>query len=469
MKSLNQVRIRSHLTQNARIAQAADRMMMEVRAINAALYLVAWLPALLVFVVPEKFQFVCSAVSLFLNVVTQVTDTAMYNHKERAIMVLQLYEANITNTIYARIEYDRESTNETYEYSLRKSKIKDTPKFFNYYVVPDSVEEKYAYLYTQRRVVAENRYLLGKWRIYLAIMMFTIAAIATGLIIFVSFTFEYSLTSIIPQVVCFWPVLIPIVTKFNEAGASSKRCVKISADIDNFFADHDRSAVRLERFNYYIQSLMFEFRLKLGPIPYSFRYLFSHKLRIMQIGICERFLQAVYDLEGNTSLGKMKNAAFIEAEIKTVDAAGNEYLPIKSKDKDDEQKDIPDQINIMIRKNTEAQKRARAIEKLSQKNLEAKQKSNKQTDKSTKVSDKKSTAASATKETPKNSQPAKKTNTTTIAKQPVKVKNEKPAVSPSSTKDVKTVANKTDSKTASKSTVSKPVVKTAEKAKSKAK
>lgn len=366
MKSQNQVAIREKLNQNASLAQASQLMLKEVRLINDTLYLITIIPLVLVFIVDSQYSYICSAVSLFLNILTAVLQTTMNNHKEKAILVLQLYEANITNTIYARIEYDRESTNEAYEYR-HKAKAERNVKYHKMYVVPDNVEEKYTYLFTQRSVVAENRYLLQKYRILLATAMFLLAGGAIALITILNIL-HYQQTSdisqIIPQVVCFYPVVVPLITTFTEAAASIKRAVKISADIDNFFADHDKSNIRLERFNYYIQSLMFEFRLKMRPIPILYKRCFTRKLRSMQLRVCERFIQAIYDLEGLNTFGKMKNSAFIDAEIKTTDALGKEYNPNIARTAEEKDSSVPEFVNIQLIKTREAAIKARQLERI---------------------------------------------------------------------------------------------------------
>lgn len=366
MKSQNQVAIREKLNQNASLAQASQLMLKEVRLINDTLYLITIIPLVLVFIVDSQYSYICSAVSLFLNILTAVLQTTMNNHKEKAILVLQLYEANITNTIYARIEYDRESTNEAYEYR-HKAKAERNARFHKMYIVPDNVEEKYAYLFTQRSVVAENRYLLQKYRILLATAMFLLAGGAIALITILNIL-HYQQTSdisqIIPQVVCFYPVVVPLITTFTEAAASIKRAVKISADIDNFFADHDKSNIRLERFNYYVQSLMFEFRLKLRPIPILYKRCFTRKLRSMQLRVCERFIQAIYDLEGLNTFGKMKNSAFIDAEIKTIDALGKEYNPNLARTAEQKDGSVPEFVNIQLIKTREAAIKARQLDKI---------------------------------------------------------------------------------------------------------
>ncbi|HBD06431.1 MAG TPA: hypothetical protein DCY93_03360 [Firmicutes bacterium] len=343
-KPQNEVASLSRNPANARIIAAASTMLMQTRAINIALYLSAWVPLIASFFVDAKFSYVCSCISLLINILTQVLSTAMNAHKERAILVTQLYYANITSMTYSRIEYDRESTNEANEYASRKGNKFNMAKYRNYCSVPLSLPNKYCYLYLQRIRVAEDKYLLGKNRIFLAIMMFLVGIGITAMIIVMNTVVHAdNFIAIFAQVISLYPVVIPIITSFTEAAASSKRCVKIAADIDNYFAEHNKANDRFERFNYYIQSLMFEYLVKLRPIPLFLKKLSSRRLKTLRLGCSERFIQATIDYEGNKKLGKMINGSFNKVYFTPLDQDGQEYNPNSDYD--------PEYLDLVMQKN----------------------------------------------------------------------------------------------------------------------
>ncbi len=326
----NDVALLSRNPSNARIIAAANTMFLQTRVLSITLYIVAWIPLIASFTFQfisnlGQYTYVCSLISLFISVLTQVLSTSMNSHKERAVLVTQLYEANITSTTLARIEYDRESTNEANEYALRKGNRFNMSKFKSYYQVPLSLSNKYCYLYTQRIKVTEDRYLIGKNRIFMGTMMFLVGIGLSVLIVLLNTIFKSedydSVANILPLLVSLYPVLVPLITSFTESSASNKRAIKIAADIDNFFADHDKTSARLERFNYYIQALMYEYRVKLKPIPIIVKKLSSKKLRTVRIGCSERFVQATLDLEGNQNFGKMLNGSFNKVFFKTIESS----------------------------------------------------------------------------------------------------------------------------------------------------
>lgn len=322
----NDVALLSRNPSNARIIAAANTMLAQARTINVTLYIFAWIPLIASFIIPyfadAKYSYICSFISLFISILTQVLSTSMNSHKERAVLVTQLYEANITSTTLARIEYDRESTNEANEYALRKGNRFNMEKLKSYYQVPLSLPNKYCYLYTQRIKVSEDRYMLGKNRIFLAAMMFIIGIGISAVIVLLNTVFKpkdfSNFETILPLIISLYPVLVPVITSFTEAAASNKRAIKIAADIDNYFADHDKSMARLERFNYYIQALMYEYRVKLKPIPLIIKKLAARKLKVVRLGCTERFMQSTMELEGNKNVGKMLNGSYNKVYFTTV-------------------------------------------------------------------------------------------------------------------------------------------------------
>ena len=80
-----------------------------------------------------------------------------------------------------------------------------------------------------------------------------------------------------------------------------KYCTKISADIDNYFAEKNTSNEELARFIYYAQNLEFE-SMMAAPTRYAIFYKVHKKgLRILKKGVTKRFIEA-------SNFGKRKAA-----------------------------------------------------------------------------------------------------------------------------------------------------------------
>ena len=131
-----------------------------------------------------------------------------------------------------------------------------------------------------------------------------------------------NMTEALYYIVCFWSVFIPIIRNFAKCSKNKRQCVKISADIDNFLADGDDSKEKLHRFNSYVQSISFEMRNNLVIIPKSLRFLLSYQIRVLDVGVTNRFIEAIYQFENLVSEKKglktnKKKLEWISRETKT--------------------------------------------------------------------------------------------------------------------------------------------------------
>ncbi len=281
-----------NLPENKKILQAKRRMFYELKYGKLFLYFFNITPLIVSFFLKEdKYKLMCSAVAFALTLLNEFLKSMFLSYKEKAILLTALYESNITNTALSKIEYDREITNDLYELSIRKSdnqynKIKKNP-----IDIPDDIPEKYAYLYISRVEAAQGRYLASKVKLLYGLFLVGIAMILSVIM------FNSKLSNFIYQIVCIWNLIIPLITIFVTSSKNMKHCVKISSDIDNYFADGDRSRERLSRFNGYIQSLMFEYRYALVIIPSTIRFVFRKKLRALKDGVTIRFYDSLKEIE----------------------------------------------------------------------------------------------------------------------------------------------------------------------------
>lgn len=297
---MNNVLEKENKERNIQIYRGSKKMFKETKIARAILYLINFVPLALVFsqdlfqsdeATANLIKFSSSAVSLILNILTELLSNIIANHKEEAVLLAQLFETEITGNTLSKMEYDRETTNELYELAIRKGTLKKEKKFKGAYDVPQEIDEKYTFLFINRYIAAETRYLLGKLQIIFGVII-TAASVA-----FIFWLSGMDMAQAVYYIVCFWSVFIPIVRNFTKCTKNKKQCVKMSADIDNFFADGDDSKERLERFNFYVQSLSFEMRNNLVIIPSSLRWFLSYQIKVLDVGVTNRFIEAIYQFE----------------------------------------------------------------------------------------------------------------------------------------------------------------------------
>lgn len=286
----------------AKFLFASNRMYSELKWIKIATYLLNIIPVVICFLSKEDelIQLVCSLVSFTMTLITEVVTSFLNNYKEKAILEHQLYEAEITGSTFSKIEYDRESTNDLHELAIRKGMAKMRKQKGEYPIsyVPKEITDDHSYLYLCRTSASKYRYLLSRmFYLYGAVLI----AIAVA---FVSVTFTSYTGKSLYLLVCFWPLIIPFIRDCAACKKCIRQCVKICADIDNFFADGDASVERLARFYYYVQNIEFEM-LTTRPVIYSFiQVLFSHGVRVLTDGVTERFLDAIVELKEKSLINK---------------------------------------------------------------------------------------------------------------------------------------------------------------------
>lgn len=297
---MNKVLLNENKERNIQIYRSSQKMATESKLAKIILYVVNFIPLILVLTqdlfgkdpyTSNLVKFSSSAVSLILNILTELISNIIANHKEKSVLLAQLFETQITGRTLSKMEYDRETTNELYELAIRKGALKKEKKYTGAYDVPQEIDDKYAYLFINRYIAAENRFLLDKLQIIYGVV------IAVVSILFIFFLANMNMTEAVYYFVCFWPVIIPVVRNFSKCSKNKKQCVKISADIDNFFAEGDDSAEKLYRFNAYIQSISFELRNNLVVIPTTLRLLLSFQIKVLDVGVTNRFIEAVYQFE----------------------------------------------------------------------------------------------------------------------------------------------------------------------------
>ncbi len=310
---------------NIQIYRSSKKMFAEAKYSKLILYFVNFIPLILIFTqsffvtdeaTANLVKFTSSAVSIILNILTELISNIVANHKEKAVLLAQLFETEITGITLSKIEYDRELTNELFELAIRKGTLKKEKKYTGAYDVPQEISDKYAFMFINRYIAAENRFLLDKLQIVYGIF---ITLVSIGFIFWLS---NMNMTEALYYIVCFWSVFIPIIRNFAKCSKNKRQCVKISADIDNFLADGDDSKEKLHRFNSYVQSISFEMRNNLVIIPKSLRFLLSYQIRVLDVGVTNRFIEAIYQFENLVSEKKglktnKKKFEWISRETKT--------------------------------------------------------------------------------------------------------------------------------------------------------
>lgn len=285
----------------AKFLFASKQMYFELKLIKILLYILNIIPVVICFL-PQTNQtgkLVCSLISFMLTLINECTSQFMSNYKEKAILEHQLYEAEITGSTFSKIEYDRESTNEMHELAIRKGlpRMKNLSSYPVSYV-PHDITDDYSYLYLCRKSAATYKYLLSRMFYFYFVILIGIA------LLFVSTTFTKDTAESIYYVICFWPLILPFIKDCSSCKKCCKQCVKISADIDNFFADGDNSVERLARFYFYVQNIEFEM-LQMRPVIFKFfQKLYSKGVKALTDGVTTRFKEAVVELKSKKYIQK---------------------------------------------------------------------------------------------------------------------------------------------------------------------
>lgn len=299
---MNKVSIRCAKDSSAKFLFASNRMYLELKIIKIGLYLLNIIPVCICFLPQstEKTQLICSMISFALTLINEVSSSFLSNYKERAILSHQLYEAEITGSTFSKIEYDREITNDLNESAIRKGipKMKKA-KAYPISHVPQEITDDYSYLYLCRTSAAKYRYLLSRMFYIYGFLLILIS------LIFIGSTFmDYTTGKTLYILVCFWPLIIPFIRNCASCKKCMRQCVKICADIDNFFSDGDVSVERLARFYYYVQNIEFEM-LTTRPVMYNFiNKMFNRGVTILTDGVTERFIESIHELKEKALMHK---------------------------------------------------------------------------------------------------------------------------------------------------------------------
>ena len=364
---MNKVEERSQKENSLKFYRASKRMFFETKAIKLGTYILSFVPILMSFItaINEDVVFIATMASFGLTIFLEFASSFLNSHKEKAIMLNQLYETEITGVNFSKIEYDREMTNDLNELAIRKSETKILKKDKHKVVVPQDIEDRYAYLYLVRQEAAKTNYLMSRmFGIY-------IAALIVLIILFVSLSFvKEGSKEFLQLIVQFYPVTIPIIRNISSCSKTRRKCAKISADIDNFFADGDDSIERLARFFYYIQNI--EFETKMGaPAKYAvFPAIFKKGLGILEKGVTTRFIDAIAELKKKALI--LKGAVSVRTsrtEILTKKERDLEYLEKLSK-KQQKKKETKTQIEQPKPKATDKKPAKNVVKKAPQKKVQ---------------------------------------------------------------------------------------------------
>ena len=351
---MNKINIRCQKEGNAKFFYASRKMTLESKTVKVFIFLLSLVPIVLSLApIPgnqETLIFAFTMVSFGMTLLIEFMSSFVSTHKEKSVMLHQLYEVSITDSFFSKIEYDREMTNELNELAIRKAAPKmNKLSVYHKEEVSQEIDDKYGYLYIVRKNAAKMNYLLS--RMY-AIYIFWLAIVLAA---FISLSFFKNDTKEFFQLIIqFYPLVLPIVKNINASRKTMRHCAKISADIDNFFADGDDSLMRRSRFIYYVQNIEYESYMD-SPVRYAIFYkLFRRGLRNLEKGVTKRFIEAQRELTIKSSSAKQKLYREVLEEKTRLEA------------KDEEEKILASMKRI--------EKEAKKAEMLKQKELEKKQK-----------------------------------------------------------------------------------------------
>ena len=303
--SKNRVKERCQKEEIAKFYYTAQRMFRDLKASRGFLYIVAIIPVVLAFIpATVTLALILSLVSFGLSLLNEGLSTFLNEYKKKAIMELQLYETGITGSDFAKIEYDRETTNELNELAIRKGlpQMREREKL-NEVFVPEDISDDYSYIYLCRKSAATTKYLLS--RIFY-IYFISLIAIAAGFVLaFAIFAINGGEATVyLTLLITSYPIVSPIIKACGKCKECMKDCTKMCADIDNFFADGDISVERLARMYYYVQTLEFEMMANRPAIYGLYAKIFKKGTDDLEEGVTFRFKEAIVELKGKSMMQK---------------------------------------------------------------------------------------------------------------------------------------------------------------------
>ena len=330
---MNKVKTRCADLNCAKFHYGSKHMFFELKIFKFILYSLNIIPVIICFLPTSDgtVKIICSLVSFGLTLINEVFSQVIADFKEKAILLQQLYESTITGSTFSKIEYDRESTNEMHELGIRKG----NPRFFkakkvHIVDVPDDISDDYSYLYIARQNAAKVRFLLSRQFYFYMVLL---ALIATALVFATTFIGESQYSFY--YVICFWPLIVPLIRNASSCKKASKQCVKICADIDNFFADGDDSIERLARFYYYVQNIEFEMMVMKPIIFIIIEKCCSHQIKTLSQGVTYRFKEAITELKSKKYISQPKGKSLITKVDYDLEALKKKELAAKQKKKEE--------------------------------------------------------------------------------------------------------------------------------------
>ena len=339
--SKNKVKERCQREEIAKFYYTAQMMFGELKVTRGILYVVAIIPVILAFIpATATAAFILSIISFLLSLLNEAMSSFTSEYKKKAIMEYQLYETGITGSDFAKIEYDRETTNELNELAIRKGlpQMRGREKLYEPYV-PEDISDDYSYIYLCRKSAATTKYLLSRV-FYIYFVFLILLAVGFVFAIFaMSEPIEY-MTLLITS----YPLVSPIIKACGKCKECMKECTKMCADIDNFFADGDISYERLARMYYYVQTLEFEM-ITVRPAIYSlYSRMFKKGTKDLEEGVTSRFRSAIVELKGKSMVQKGIISAPKGRELITRD--GYDIDKLNKIEKDKRQKNKTNKTNV---------------------------------------------------------------------------------------------------------------------------
>ena len=340
----NKVKARCQKEEHAKFYYTSQKMFFSLKAVRVFLYTVALVPIILTLIpaVSSDYAFICSIVSFSLSLLNELLTSFMNGYKKKAVMVYQLYETGITGSQFSKIEYDRETTNELNELAIRKGLSQSRAQEELYTVdVPDEISDDYSYLYLCRKAAATTNYLLSRiFYIYIVSLIVIAAGFVVGAVFLKDDTIRY-----LTLIITFFPIASPIIKACGKCKECSKDCIKVCADIDNFFADGDVSLERLARMYYYVQNLEFEMMYNRPTIFNGFKVMFKKGVENLEEGVTLRFKEAIVELKSKSMMQKgMLSQPKGKALITKVDYDMDKLAQIEKKQKQKKSAKKPDEI-----------------------------------------------------------------------------------------------------------------------------
>lgn len=299
--SRNKVKERCQREEIAKFYYTAQKMFSELKVSRGILYVVAIIPVVLAFIpATATAAFILSIISFLLSLLNEALSSFTSEYKKKAIMEYQLYETGITGSDFAKIEYDRETTNELNELAIRKGlpQMRGREKLYEPYV-PDDMSDDYSYIYLCRKSAATTKYLLSRVFYIYFVFLILLAVGFVFAILAMSEPIEY-MTLLITS----YPLVSPIIKACGKCKECMKECTKLCADIDNYFADGDVSYERLARMYYYVQTLEFEMITTRPAIYGLYSRLFKNGTDDLEEGVTSRFQSAIVELKSKSMVQK---------------------------------------------------------------------------------------------------------------------------------------------------------------------